>query len=169
MATIQKIVPHLWFSKEAEEAVNFYVSVFEDASIGRITRYTEAGYEIHKMPAGSVMTIEFRLAGQEFLALNGGPNLQFNEAVSFMIYCDTQEEIDHYWNKLTEGGDPKAQECGWLKDKFGLSWQVVPSVIPEMLLDKDPAKVKEVTQTILQMKKPDLGKIQKAYQSVATV
>ena len=169
MATVQKIVPNLWFHDNAEDAVNYYVSIFKDSAIGKISRYTEAGFEIHGMPAGTVMTIEFTIEGQQFLALNGGPYFKFNEAVSFIVNCDSQEEIDYYWDHLTKGGDPKAQQCGWLKDKFGLSWQVNPTIVNDMLTDEDPAKANEVMREVLQMKKPDITKLQRAYDRVATV
>jgi predicted 3-demethylubiquinone-9 3-methyltransferase (glyoxalase superfamily) len=163
MATINRITPNLWFAKEAEDAANFYVSVFKNSSIGRISRYTEEGFEIHKMPAGSVMTVEFTLDGHEFLALNGGPIFKFNEAISFIINCENQEEVDYYWNKLTEGGDPAAQVCGWLKDKFGLSWQVAPTVLSQMIADPDKAKANRAMHAMLQMKKLDIPTLEKAY------
>jgi len=136
---MQRITPCLWFDNEAEEAANFYVSIFKNSKIGNITRYGEEGYEIHKMPAGTVMTVEFQLEGHDFVALNGGPVFKFNEAISFQVHCKTQEEVDHYWEKLTKGGDKNAQQCGWLKDKYGVSWQIVPTVLREMLDDKDAA------------------------------
>lgn len=160
---MQRITPNLWFAKEAEEAANFYVSVFKNSRIGNTSRYTEEGFEIHKMPAGSVMTIEFTLDGLDFLALNGGPVFKFNEAVSFIINCENQEEVDYYWNKLTEGGDPNAQVCGWLKDKFGLSWQVVPTVLSRMMSDPDKAKANRAMHAMLQMKKLDIPTLEKAY------
>ncbi|MBK5720367.1 VOC family protein [Dysgonomonas sp. Marseille-P4677] len=162
MATIQKIIPCLWFDHQAEEAVKFYTSLFESSKIGRIIRYTEAGQGDHQMPPGSVMTIEFTLDGQEFLALNGGPVFKFNEAVSFIINCDTQAEIDYYWDHLTADGGEEGV-CGWLKDKFGVSWQVAPTVLNEMMADPDMEKVKRVTQAFLPMKKLDMAIIEKAY------
>lgn len=159
----QKITPNLWFNTNAEEAVNFYLSVFKNSKISRISRYGKEGVDIHGMPEGSVMTIEFLLDGQEFVALNGGPHFRFNEAVSFIVNCDTQEEVDHYWSKLGEGGDPKAQMCGWLKDKFGLSWQVVPTILTELMLDKDPRKAANVMNTMLKMKKLDIAPLEEAY------
>lgn len=159
----QKITPNLWFNTNAEEAVNFYLSVFKNSKISRIARYGKEGVDIHGMPEGSVMTIEFLLDGQEFVALNGGPHFRFNEAVSFIVNCDTQEEVDHYWSKLGEGGDPKAQMCGWLKDKFGLSWQVVPTILTELMLDKDPRKAANVMNTMLKMKKLDIAPLEEAY------
>lgn len=126
MATIQKIRPHLWFTKEAEKAADYYISIFKKASLGRVARYTEAGKDIHKMKPGTISTVEVKLLGQDFVFLNGGPLFKFNESISFMISCDTQDEIDYYWEKLKQGGDPKAQQCGWLKDKYEVSWQVSP-------------------------------------------
>lgn len=160
---MQKITPFLWFDGQAEEAVKFYVSIFKNSKIGQITHYTKSTEEVSGKPAGSVMTVAFQLEGQDFIALNGGPEFKFNESVSFMISCDTQEEIDYYWDKLTEGGDEKAQICGWLKDKFGLSWQVTPTFWSEMLKDKDPAKTDRVMQALLRMKKIDLVALKKAY------
>ena len=161
---MQTITPCLWFDSNAEEAVNFYTSVFKNSKIGNILRYGEAGYEVHGMPAGTVLTIEFELNGQAFTALNGGPIFKFNEAVSFQIPCESQEEVDYYWGKLTPGGDETAQQCGWLKDKFGLSWQVFPMVLIEMLQDKDAAKSGRVMRAMLQMKKIDIKRLQQAYE-----
>ncbi|WP_257666146.1 VOC family protein [Parapedobacter tibetensis] len=160
----QKITTNLWFDSEAEAAAKFYTSVFKDSKIGRISRYTKDGFEFHQMPEGSVMTVEFIIEGQEFVALNGGPVFKFNESISFIVNCETQEEIDYYWKKLTEGGDEKAQVCGWLKDKFGVSWQVVPTVLNDMILDPDPAKAGRVMQTMLQMKKLDIAPLKEAYE-----
>ncbi len=161
---MQKISPCLWFDDKAEEAVNFYVSIFKNSKFGNVTRYGNEGYEIHKKKEGSVMTIDFEIEGQKFLALNGGPIFKFNEAISFQIYCDTQEEIDYYWEKLTEGGDKNAQVCGWLKDKFGVSWQVVPIALIKMLQDKDSKKTERVMKAMLQMQKLDIDALTKAYQ-----
>ena len=161
---MQKISPCLWFDDNAEDAVNFYASVFKDSKIGNVTRYGKEGYEIHKKKEGSVMTINFEIEGQKFLALNGGPIFKFNEAISFQVYCDTQEEIDYYWNKLTEGGDKNAQVCGWLKDKFGVSWQVVPVALIKMLEDIDSSKTERVMKAMLQMRKLDIDALTKAYQ-----
>ncbi|RTY94979.1 VOC family protein [Flavobacterium sp. GT3R68] len=144
-----KLTPCLWFDKEAEEAANFYVSVFKNSNIDNISYYTKEGFEIHGMPAGTVLTVSFQLDGNPFTAMNGGPLFKFNEAVSFQIFCETQQEIDFYWDKLTEGGNEV--ECGWLKDKYGLSWQVVPSVLPELLTD--PARAERVMKVLMQMKK----------------
>ncbi|HEX6377711.1 MAG TPA: VOC family protein [Nitrososphaeraceae archaeon] len=161
---MQKISPCLWFDDNAEDAVKFYVSIFKNSQAGNVTRYGKEGYEIHKKKEGSVMTIDFEIEGQKFLALNGGPIFKFNEAISFQIYCDTQEEIDYYWEKLTEGGDKNAQVCGWLKDKFGVSWQVVPIALVKMLQDKDSKKTERVMKAMLQMHKLDIDALTKAYQ-----
>src|SRR4029077_18518264 len=155
---MQKITPFLWFDKNAEDAAKFYTSVFKNSKIGKIARYGDGG----PGPKGSVMTIEFELNGLQFTALNAGPQFKFNESISFVVYCDTQKEIDEYWTKLTAGGGQEV-ECGWLKDKFGLSWQIVPSAIPKMLADADPVKANRVMQAVLQMKKLDLAKLEKAY------
>lgn len=163
---MQKISPCLWFDDNAEDAVKFYASIFKDSKIGNVTRFGKEGYEIHKKKEGSVMTIDFEIEGQKFLALNGGPIFKFNEAISFQIYCDTQEEIDYYWEKLTEDGDKNAQVCGWLKDKFGVSWQVVPVALIKMLEDKDSRKTERVMKAMLQMQKLDIDALTKAYQEV---
>jgi len=161
---MQSIVPCLWFDNNAEEAVNFYTSIFNDAKIDKVSRYGEAGFEIHGKPAGTVMTIEFELDGRPFTALNGGPVFKFNEAISFQVHCNSQEEIDYYWERLSEGGDENAQQCGWLKDKFGLSWQIVPAVLGKLMTDKDPAKSERVMLALLQMKKLDIRRLQQAYE-----
>jgi len=161
---MQKITPCLWFDNNAEEAVQFYVSIFKISNIGNVTHYGKEGYEIHKKKEGDVMTIDFEIEGQKFLALNGGPIFRFNEAISFQIYCETQDEVDYYWDKLTEGGDKNAQVCGWLKDKFGVSWQVVPTVLIKMLQDKDSKKTENVMRVMLQMQKLDINVLTKAYQ-----
>jgi predicted 3-demethylubiquinone-9 3-methyltransferase (glyoxalase superfamily) len=164
MATMQKITSNLWFDKNAEEAVKFYTSVFKNSKTGRIAKYGKEGHEIHGMPEGTVLTIQFWLEGREFIALNGGPVFKFNEAVSFIVNCDTQEEIDNYWEKLSTGGDKKAQVCGWLKDKFGLSWQIVPRILPEMLSDSDSKRSQRVMKEMLKMKKIDIETLEQAYQ-----
>ncbi len=156
------IAPCLWFDTQAEDAARFYCSVFKNAKLGKISRFPNAGQDVHGKPAGSVMTVEFELDGQPFLALNGGPQFKFDEAVSFQIYCDTQADIDHYWDKLTTGGGAEGP-CGWLKDKFGLSWQVVPAAIPKMMADPDPVKSARVMNAFMKMKKLDLGAIERAY------
>ena len=153
----QKITPCLWFDGQAEEAAEFYVSLFEDGEIVRVDRYGEGG----PRPAGTVLTVAFRLAGQEFVALNGGPEFTFTEAVSFQIDCQTQDEVDRLWAALSEGGEPGP--CGWLKDRFGLSWQVVPSVLGEMLQDQDRARANRVMQAMLQMNKMDIAALKRAY------
>ena len=155
---MQKISPFLWFDSNAEEAVNFYVSIFKDSKILSVTRYGEAG----PGPAGTVLTIAFQLQGQEFIALNGGPHFKFTEAISFSVNCETQEEVDAYWEKLSAGGEEG--RCGWLKDKFGLSWQVNPVILGQMLQDKDPDKANRVMQTMLKMDKIDIPTLKKAYE-----
>ncbi|MGH6791697.1 MAG: VOC family protein [Methyloceanibacter sp.] len=157
----QKITPCLWFDSEAEDAAKFYCSVFKDAKINSVSRYGKEGFEIHGRPAGSVMAVEFELEGQKFVGLNGGPHFMFDEAVSFQIHCKTQDEVDYFWSKLTEGG--KEGPCGWLKDKFGLSWQVVPDILTKMLMDADPQKSQRVTKAFLQMKKFDIAALEHAY------
>ena len=164
MTAVQPITPCLWFDSQAEEAARYYTGIFKPSKIGRISRYTEAGREVHGRPAGTVMTVEFELNGQPFTALNGGPVFTFNEAISFQIMCRTQEEVDHYWNKLTAGGDKNAQQCGWLKDKYGMSWQVVPTVLIEMVSDPDKERSGRAMQAMLQMKKLDIAELQRAYQ-----
>ena len=154
----------MWFDNNAEEAVEFYVSIFKNSKIDNVTHYGKEGYDIHKKKEGTVMTIDFEIEGQKFLALNGGPIFRFNEAISFQIYCETQDEVDYYWDKLTEGGDKNAQVCGWLKDKFGVSWQVVPNVLVKMLQDKDSKKTENVMRVMLQMQKLDINALTKAYQ-----
>lgn len=153
----------MWFDNQAEEATKFYTSIFRDSKIGKVTRYGKEGYEIHRMPEGTIMTAEFQIEGQKFVALNGGPYFKFTEAISFVINCETQEEVDYYWKKLSEGGDEKAQMCGWLKDKYGLSWQVIPTVLVQMLQDKDKKKSEKVMGAMLQMKKIDIEALKKAY------
>ncbi|MBX3497385.1 MAG: VOC family protein [Parvibaculum sp.] len=157
----REITSCLWYDSEAEEAVKFYMSVFKDAKMGRATRYGEEGHDIHGREAGSVMTVEFEIAGRKFVAINGGPVFKFDEAISFQVHCDTQDEIDYFWSKLSEGGEEGP--CGWLKDKFGLSWQVVPAVLPEMLLDADTAKSQRVVKAFMQMKKFDIEALKQAY------
>ena len=152
------ITPCLWFDKEAEDAAKFYVSIFKDSKINGTSRYGKEGYEIHGQKEGTVMTVDFNLNGQPFIGLNGGPHIKFTEAVSFTIPCDTQEEIDFYWEKLTAGGEEGP--CGWLKDKFGLSWQVVPTILPKLL--KDPEKSGRVMNAFMKMKKFDIEKLKSA-------
>lgn len=158
---MQEISPCLWFDTQAEEAANFYVSVFRNSKITNISRYGEAGQEVHGKPVGSVLTVDFELTGQKFTALNGGPQFTFNEAVSFQVACQTQEEVDYYWEKLS--ADPASEQCGWLKDKFGLSWQIVPTRLGELLQDGDSQKAGQVMNAMLKMKKLDIGELERAY------
>jgi predicted 3-demethylubiquinone-9 3-methyltransferase (glyoxalase superfamily) len=160
---IQKISPCLWFDHQAEEAASFYTSIFRNSKIGRISRYGEAGRETHRMTPGSVMVVAFELNGQSFTALNGGPIFKFNEAISLQVNCETQEEIDYYWEKLGAGGDEKARQCGWLKDKYGVSWQIVPTVLPEMTSDPNPARTGRVMEAIMKMKKINIDELKRAY------
>lgn len=155
---MSKITPFLWFDDRAEEAVELYTSIFKNSKIKEVSRYGEAG----PGPAGQVMTVNFEIEGQEFIALNGGPVFKFTEAVSFVVNCETQEEVDDLWEKLTDGGEEV--QCGWLKDKFGLSWQIVPTKLGELMGDPDPVKAQRVTQAMLQMKKLDIAKLQLAYE-----
>jgi predicted 3-demethylubiquinone-9 3-methyltransferase (glyoxalase superfamily) len=164
MSGVQPIVPCLWFDSQAEEAARYYTGIFKQSKLGKISRYTEAGHEVHGRPAGSVMTVEFELNGQPFTALNGGPLFKFNEAVSFQIMCETQEEVDHYWNRLTGGGDKQAQQCGWLKDKYGVSWRVVPTVLAELMSDPDKEKAGRAMEALLQMKKLDIAELKRAFE-----
>jgi predicted 3-demethylubiquinone-9 3-methyltransferase (glyoxalase superfamily) len=152
--TVQRITPFLWFDSQAYEAVNFYVSIFPNSRIRGVTRYDEAGEQAAGRPRGSVMTVPFELDGQEFVALNGGPVFKFTEAISFVVNCETQEEVDRFWDRLSAGG--QQVQCGWLKDRFGVSWQIVPTVLPEMLQDKDPERSKRVMAAMLKMKKLDI-------------
>jgi predicted 3-demethylubiquinone-9 3-methyltransferase (glyoxalase superfamily) len=154
---MQKITPFLWFDDKAEEAMNFYVSIFKNSKVGRVTRYGDAG----PGPKGTVMSAAFVLDGQEFFALNGGPLFKFTEAISFFVNCETQQEVDQLWEKLSEGGEKS--RCGWLKDKYGLSWQIIPSVLGKMLQDKNAEKAKRVMTAMLQMEKLDISRLQQAY------
>ena len=156
---MQKITPFLWFDNQAEEAVNFYTSIFTDSSIEQIARYGDEG----PGEKGSVMTVTFRLFGQEFMALNGGPYFTFSPAISFFVHCDTQKEVDWFWEKLSEGGEK--EQCGWVKDKFGVTWQIVPTILGELLGDSDPEKARRVTQAMLQMNKLDIARLKQAYES----
>jgi len=155
---MQKITPFLWFDTQAEDAANFYISIFPNSKIITVARYGEAG----PGPKGSVMTVAFQIAGQEFVALNGGPHFKFTEAISFVVNCQTQDEVDHYWNSLSAGGQPV--QCGWLKDKFGLSWQIVPTILPQLLTDPDPQKSQRVMKAMMQMIKLDVGGLKRAYE-----
>ena len=158
-----KFTTCLWFDSEAEEAALFYTSVFKNSHIGKVARFGKEGFEHHGKPEGSVMTIEFEINGQQFLALNGGPVFKFSEAISLVIHCHTQDEIDYYWNALSEGGDPAAQQCGWLKDKYGLSWQVVPIQLSELMTHPDKAGAQRAAQAMFSMKKFDIDGLQKAF------
>jgi predicted 3-demethylubiquinone-9 3-methyltransferase (glyoxalase superfamily) len=158
-----KIVPCLWFDHQAEEAVNLYISLFKNSKILNVARYDEDSAKVAGKPVGSVLTVNFLLDGQEFMALNGGPEFKFTEAVSFVVNCETQVEVDHFWNTLTADGGEESM-CGWLKDKYGLSWQIVPTVLDEMLSDPDPAKAQRVMQAMLQMKKLDVAGLRRAYE-----
>jgi predicted 3-demethylubiquinone-9 3-methyltransferase (glyoxalase superfamily) len=169
MAATQPITPCLWFDSQAEDAARFYTGIFKNSKIGKISRYTEAGRDVHGQPAGKVLTVEFELNGQPFTALNGGPHFKFNEAISFQIMCRDQEEVDYYWNKLGQGGDPNAQQCGWLKDKYGLSWQVVPTVLVELLGDPDREKSGRAMEAMLKMKKLDIAELERAFEGEEAV
>jgi predicted 3-demethylubiquinone-9 3-methyltransferase (glyoxalase superfamily) len=151
----------LWFDNQAEEAARFYTSVFKNGKVGSISKYGEAGAKVSGRPKGSTMTVEFEIAGQKFLGLNGGPTFKFSEAVSFVVNCENQQEIDEYWARLTAGGSE--QPCGWVKDRFGLSWQITPTILPEMLRDKDPEKAERVMAAMLTMKKLDIAALEAAY------
>lgn len=161
-----KLMPCLWFDTQAEDAARFYCSVFRNSKLGKLSRFPNAGQDVHGKPAGSVMTVEFELNGRPFVALNGGPQFKFDEVVSFQIYCDSQTDIDHYWSKLTAGGGQEGP-CGWLKDKFGLSWQVVPARIPQMMSDPDTKKTARVMNAFMKMKKLDIAAIERAYEGQA--
>lgn len=161
---LQKITPCLWFDTQAEEAAQSYCAIFRNSRILGISRYGEAGREIHGKPAGSVLTVAFELDGQTFSALNGGPHFRFNEAISLQVSCATQDELDEYWDRLSAGGDPSAQQCGWLKDRYGLSWQIVPAVLSDMMTDADPRKSDRVMTALLKMKKLDIAALERAYQ-----
>jgi predicted 3-demethylubiquinone-9 3-methyltransferase (glyoxalase superfamily) len=164
MTKIQKITTNLWFDTQAEEAANFYTSIFKNSRIGRITRYGKERHEIPGVTEETVMTVSFQLEGQEFVALNGGPQFKFTEAISFIVNCESQEELDYFWEKLSEGGDEKAQVCGWLKDQFGVSWQIIPSDLTEMVSDSDAEKSARVMKALLQMKKIDISRLKQAYE-----
>jgi predicted 3-demethylubiquinone-9 3-methyltransferase (glyoxalase superfamily) len=159
---MQKITPFLWFDNQAEEAANFYVSIFKNSKVGSVARYGEEGAKVSGRPKGTVMTVTFQLDGQEFMALNGGPMFKFTEAISFIVNCKTQQEVDEFWEKLSQGGEEGP--CGWLKDKYGVSWQIVPTVLGEMMQDKDPEKSERVMKAMLQMKKLDIKSLEQAYE-----
>jgi predicted 3-demethylubiquinone-9 3-methyltransferase (glyoxalase superfamily) len=164
MAIVQKITPCLWFEKQAEDAAKFYVSIFKNSGIETVTRYGKEGFERHRQPEGTVQTVTFRLEGQTFTALNGGPKYTLSPAVSFVVHCESQAEVDYFWDKLGAGGDPTWQVCGWLRDKFGLSWQIVPEALFSMITDKDASKSARVMAALMQMKKLDLPTLQRAYE-----
>jgi predicted 3-demethylubiquinone-9 3-methyltransferase (glyoxalase superfamily) len=163
MPRVQRITPCLWFDDQSQEAAEFYTSIFKNSRIVTVSHYGEAGREVHGRPPGSVMVVAFELDGQPFTALNGGPVFRFNEAISLQVNCATQEEVDYYWRKLSEGGDEKAQQCGWLKDKYGVSWQIVPTILSELMADPDPQKAGRVMEAMLTMKKIDIDRLKKAY------
>jgi predicted 3-demethylubiquinone-9 3-methyltransferase (glyoxalase superfamily) len=165
MTATTKIVPCLWFDDKAEEAAKFYAGIFKNSRINLTTRYSTAGQETHRKAPGSVMTVDFELDGQRFTALNGGPEFKFNEAISLQIHCENQEEIDYYWNKLGAGGDPKAQVCGWLKDRYGLSWQVIPKDVDELYKDESSPGAQAAMEAMMQMKKIDMAALREAYDS----
>jgi predicted 3-demethylubiquinone-9 3-methyltransferase (glyoxalase superfamily) len=158
---MQKFTPCLWFDDKAEEAANFYTNIFKNSAIETINHYGEAGAEVSGRPQGTVMTVTFQLDGQEFMALNGGPHFTFSPAISFIVNCQTQEELDELWEKMSEGG--KKQQCGWLRDKYGLSWQIVPAVVGEMLQDEEPEKAERVMKAVLNMGKIDIESLKRAY------
>jgi predicted 3-demethylubiquinone-9 3-methyltransferase (glyoxalase superfamily) len=162
MALVQPITPCLWFDEQAEEAVGLYTAVFPDSRITDVARYGKASHGQFRKYEGKVMTVAFELNGQPFTALNGGPLFKFTEAVSLQVHCETQEEVDHYWERLSAGGDPKAQQCGWLKDRFGLSWQVIPKILIELMKDPNPLKVQRATEAMLKMKKFDIADLKRA-------
>ncbi len=167
MQLTPRILPCLWFDGQAEQAAAFYTGIFRNARIGRVTRFGQEGFDIHGRPEGSVMTVEFELDGQRFVALDGGPAFRFNEAVSFQVLCDDQAEVDYFWDRLGAGGDPQAQQCGWLKDRFGLSWQVIPRALAELVGDPASPNAARAMRAMLQMKKIDLAKIRQAYDGAA--
>jgi predicted 3-demethylubiquinone-9 3-methyltransferase (glyoxalase superfamily) len=163
MPVLARISPCLWFDSEAEEAARYYVGIFKNSKITNVSRYGEAGKEIHGRPPGSVMVVSFELDGVPFTGLNGGPMFKFNEAISLQVHCDTQQEIDDYWEQLGAGGDPNAQQCGWLKDKFGLSWQIVPSAMETMFHGEATAASNRAMAAMLTMKKIDMAEVERAY------
>ena len=163
MSIVHRITPCLWFDDQAEAAAKFYTSVFRNSRIVSMARYGEAGREVHGKPPGTVMIVAFELDGQTFTALNGGPVFTFNEAISLQVNCETQQEVDDYWEKLSAGGDPAAQQCGWLKDKYGVSWQIVPTVLPKLVGDPTSENSQRAMKAMLQMKKLDIAKLEQAY------
>jgi predicted 3-demethylubiquinone-9 3-methyltransferase (glyoxalase superfamily) len=163
MQRVQKLTPCLWFDDQAEDAAKFYCSIFDHSKITGMTHYGKAGFEFHGRPEGSVMTVSFELDGQSFTGLNGGPLFKFSEAISFQVNCQTQDEVDHYWGNLSAGGVPEAQQCGWFKDKFGLSWQIVPVAMMDMMKDPDTKKSQRAMAAMMQMKKLDIAALQRAF------
>jgi len=163
MPIVSKLTPCLWFNGQAEEAAAFYTSILPDSTITSVSRYGKAAQEVHGQPAGSVMTVAFTLDGQPFTALNGGPAFTFNEAISFQVFCETQAEVDHYWDRLSEGGDERAQRCGWLKDRFGVSWQIIPAALPALIGGPDREGAQRATAAMLQMKKLDVAALERTY------
>jgi predicted 3-demethylubiquinone-9 3-methyltransferase (glyoxalase superfamily) len=163
MTSIRPITPCLWFDNRAEEAAQLYTGIFPNSRITQVLRYGEAGHDVHGQPSGRVMTVSFELDGQPYTALNGGPHFKFSEAISLQVLCETQQDVDYYWEKLCAGGDPKAQQCGWLKDKFGLSWQVTPTVLIDMLADPDKVKSQRAMEAMLRMKKFDIAALERAF------
>ncbi len=164
MSSVRAIAPCLWFDDQAEDAAKFYTGIFKNSKIRKTTRYGSEGQEITKRPPGSVMTVSFELDGHMFTALNGGPIFKFNEAISFEVHCETQEEVDYYWEKLGAGGDVKAQQCGWLKDRYGVSWQIVPVALLDMVGDPDSPKSQRAIKAMLKMKKLDIAALKEAYE-----
>jgi predicted 3-demethylubiquinone-9 3-methyltransferase (glyoxalase superfamily) len=164
MKGIRPITPCLWFDSQAEEAARLYTGIFPNSKITQVLRYGEAGHDIHGQPAGKVMTVSFELDGQPYTALNGGPHFKFNEAISLQVLCETQQDVDYYWEKLSAGGDPKAQQCGWLKDRFGLSWQVTPTALIDMLADPDRMKSQRAMEAMLKMEKFDIAALERVYE-----
>jgi len=165
MSSLLKITPNLWFDHQAEEAAAFYTSIFKNSTIKRTTRYGKAGFNKHGKTAGTVMSVEFSIEGQTLIALNGGPRFKFNESVSFIVNCDSQDEINYYWSRLSEDTDPDAQKCGWIKDKYGLSWQIVPAVLHDMIRDPDSIKTQNVINELFKMSKIDIATLKEAYDS----
>ncbi|CDG82887.1 3-demethylubiquinone-9 3-methyltransferase family protein [Janthinobacterium agaricidamnosum NBRC 102515 = DSM 9628] len=163
MRSVQKISPCLWFDGNAEQAANFYTGIFPNSKITQVSRYTEAGREQHGQQPGSVMLVVFELDGQRFSGLNGGPLFTFSEAISFQVSCDSQQEVDHYWDKLSEGGDQNAKQCGWLKDQFGVSWQIVPTALIEIMTDPDTVKAGRAMTAMMRMKKLDIAALRRAF------
>ncbi len=164
MKLSRSITPCLWFDGRAEEAAAFYTGIFSNSRIVAVSRFSEVGKEFHQQPAGAVMTVVFELDGQEFTALNGGPMFQFTEAISFQVHCDTQAELDYFWEKLSEGGDPRAQQCGWLKDRFGVSWQIVPTIVAELFKNHESEGYQRAAAAMFQMQKLDIETLKRAYE-----